>query len=848
VSINGIPPSSQTPKIDEKGGNDHPTNANTNALDPTTPYTLLASQAFFGTYPSMNPFLEDEMIPILSSSSSSSSLDNNPLMCNTPSLLNNPLRDVILSKFIQTDKKSVLIVPRGKCSFEQKAYNAQLYGASALIIYGTLNSRYSFNETTQEVIYPRQFNDYDCNLWEAEIPLSNLNLKSGYDANKNDAVLSGDSTSANSCAQGNANFDSKCKSQSCLLTGNTTHSVLDGGMGTMKACCAWDLHIWLYADHSMLSNATDGGTDSDTDSGADTTPKDPITIPAFYISRSQSQALFTTMQYYSSSSSTTTNENPVLLTLYKRWYPQYNSSTILIWALGVFVAALAAYMSAADYREAAKGIIRFRNLHLEDTSTTSSTGGRSVRNPEYQRVPNGGNGSNSGNGGNGGGGASAMPEGETLELNAYHALGFILFSTAGLLTLFFFKIYNLVKIMYGIGCGSAMMQIIFLPLISRLANKIQYPNRVAFVTDVLELGTVTIFEVASAICAYGLSIVWLIIAFTQYHPDTIPFFWIMQDVMGACMCITFLATVKVNSIRIASILLICAFFYDIFFVFVTPYLTKGGKSIMVDVATSGGPPTADPLWCEKYPKDVNCQGGDPLPMLLTVPRVMDYSGGSSLLGLGDIVLPGLLLSFAARYDEAKRFFRTRQNGSNNTDNSSSHLDICSPSSSNSSHKRTYFTAVVISYAIGLMMANIAVYVMQMGQPALLYLVPCCLGTICVLGYKRGELVDLWNTPKVIVSCDEILYGGDVADGGGVSVSGAIGNGSVGIGEDGSIASSSQQEMTPTVASLEGSRQKDDGISSSNTIGTKGETSSLFLNEESTVGNNDDGKGGSGLLS
>ena len=98
----------------------------------------------------------------------------------------------------------------------------------------------------------------------------------------------------------------------------------------------------------------------------------------------------------------------------------------------------------------------------------------------------------------------------------------------------------------------------------------------------------------------------------------------------------FLSTMKLNSIKVAAILLVAAFFYDIFFVFVTPYLTKGGKSIMVDVATSGGPPTADPAWCEKYPDDPNCQGGDPLPMLFTIPRLFDYSGGSSLLGLGDI--------------------------------------------------------------------------------------------------------------------------------------------------------------------------------------------------------------------
>jgi signal peptide peptidase-like protein 2B len=113
-------------------------------------------------------------------------------------------------------------------------------------------------------------------------------------------------------------------------------------------------------------------------------------------------------------------------------------------------------------------------------------------------------------------------------------------------------------------------------------------DRIAFTTETLELGDVSYVQLLAAIASYGLGAVWTYISFTQRHPDAILFFWVMQDIMGACMCILFLATMKLNSIKVASILLTAAFFYDIFFVFVTPLLTKGGKSIMVDVATSGG--------------------------------------------------------------------------------------------------------------------------------------------------------------------------------------------------------------------------------------------------------------------
>ena len=135
---------------------------------------------------------------------------------------------------------------------------------------------------------------------------------------------------------------------------------------------------------------------------------------------------------------------------------------------------------------------------------------------------------------------------------------------------------------------------------------------------------------------YSWALLWLYQAFTMLPHTTTTFFWMTQDIFGASMCVLFLGLIQLNSIQVASLLLLVAFVYDIFFVFVTPYLFHG-ESIMITVATSGGPPTADELWCEKYPLDVNCQGGDPLPMLLTIPRFFDYEGGSSLLGLGDIV-------------------------------------------------------------------------------------------------------------------------------------------------------------------------------------------------------------------
>lgn len=205
--------------------------------------------------------------------------------------------------------------------------------------------------------------------------------------------------------------------------------------------------------------------------------------------------------------------------------------------------------------------------------------------------------------------------------------------------------------------------------------------------------------------------------------------------------------------------------------FITPYIFRG-RSVMIEVATSGGPPKADALWCEKYPLDPDCKGGDPMPMLFSIPRLFDYQGGASMLGLGDIVLPGLLLSFAARLDAA-RLVRALYSAVKKSDiNNQNRSRAVSPIEQEDGLPPAmstwyallfggygyYFVPLIISYAIGLSMANAAVYLMEMGQPALLYLVPCTLGTMAYKGWKRGELMSLWLGPNILKQADNICFG------------------------------------------------------------------------------------------
>ncbi len=52
----------------------------------------------------------------------------------------------------------------------------------------------------------------------------------------------------------------------------------------------------------------------------------------------------------------------------------------------------------------------------------------------------------------------------------------------------------------------------------------------------------------------------------------------------------------------------------------------------------------------------------------------------------------------------------------------------------------------MGYAVGLLLANVCAVLMNYGQPALLYLVPCTLGSLALVGYFDGDLQVLWDGP------------------------------------------------------------------------------------------------------
>nr|XP_023673096.1 signal peptide peptidase-like 2A [Paramormyrops kingsleyae] len=193
--------------------------------------------------------------------------------------------------------------------------------------------------------------------------------------------------------------------------------------------------------------------------------------------------------------------------------------------------------------------------------------------------------------------------------------------------------------------------------------------------------------------------------------------WILQDLLGIAFCLNFMKTINVSNFKICVILLSLLLIYDVFFVFITPFLTKDGQSIMVEVALGPG------SIAEKSGGKMVTVPAEPtapfekIPVVMRVPRflapnlcMMQFS----ILGYGDIIVPGLLVAYCHRFDVWT-----------------------------SSPKRIYFMSCTIAYFLGMVVTFVVMILSQMGQSALLCLVPFMLLTSGAVAWRRGEMKRFW---------------------------------------------------------------------------------------------------------
>jgi minor histocompatibility antigen H13 len=183
--------------------------------------------------------------------------------------------------------------------------------------------------------------------------------------------------------------------------------------------------------------------------------------------------------------------------------------------------------------------------------------------------------------------------------------------------------------------------------------------------------------------------------------------WYLNNILGISFCLQGIERFSLGTYKIGAILLIGLFFYDIFWVF--------GTDVMVTVA-----------------KNLDGPIKILLPRTLETDSVTGHFKDLSLLGLGDIVIPGFFLALLLRFD-AHRYVTSKTTDTTSTAKDVFVLGI------HDSFPKPYFHAALIAYIGGLGFTIFIMMQFHAAQPALLYLVPACLGSSFLTAVVRGEV-------------------------------------------------------------------------------------------------------------
>ncbi|XP_058223364.1 signal peptide peptidase-like 4 isoform X1 [Rhododendron vialii] len=345
------------------------------------------------------------------------------------------------------------------------------------------------------------------------------------------------------------------------------------------------------------------------------------------------------------------NKSIVSVQLYSPKRPSVDVAEVFLWLMAVGTILCASYWSAWSAREAAIEQDKLLKDASEDFSM-ETTGSSNVVN-----------------------------------ISTTSAILFVLIASC-----FLFMLYKLMSfwfievlvVLFAIG-GAEGLQTCLVALLSRW-----FERAADTFVKVPLLGAVSYLTLAVSPFCIAFAVVWAVFR-------RVSIAWIGQDILGIALIITVLQIIRVPNLKVGTVLLSCAFLYDIFWVFVSKWWFK--ESVMIVVARG------------------DKSGEDGIPMLLKIPRMFDPWGGYSIIGFGDIILPGLLIAFSLRYD-----WLSKKN-----------------------LRAGYFLWAMIAYGLGLLITYVALNLMDgHGQPALLYIVPFTLGTFLTLGRKREDLKNLWT--------------------------------------------------------------------------------------------------------
>ncbi|KAL9085892.1 MAG: hypothetical protein Q9165_007375 [Trypethelium subeluteriae] len=248
--------------------------------------------------------------------------------------------------------------------------------------------------------------------------------------------------------------------------------------------------------------------------------------------------------------------------------------------------------------------------------------------------------------------------------------------------------------------------------------------------------------------------------------------WFLTNILGFAFAYSALQFMSPTTFATGSLILAALFLYDIYFVFYTPMMVTVAKELDVPIKLL-------------FPRPAP-EGAPPDQLNL------------SMLGLGDIVLPGIVIGLALRFDLYMHYLKKQQRKqivdptSEKEDNTMDVVDqnqnageiearwevLKAPYTSVSgrwgdrfwslswsglflpafaknvragawsadsvSFPKPYFYAALSGYIVGMWVTLIVMQVADHAQPALLYLVPGVLGSVWLMGLIRGEIKDMWT--------------------------------------------------------------------------------------------------------
>jgi len=248
---------------------------------------------------------------------------------------------------------------------------------------------------------------------------------------------------------------------------------------------------------------------------------------------------------------------------------------------------------------------------------------------------------------------------------------------------------------------------------------------------------------------------------TIFYVNFVSDAWWLTNLQGFAFSYSALQLMSPTTFGTGSLILSALFFYDIYFVFYTP--------LMVTVATK---------------LDV--------PIKLLFPRPLEEGQVTAdrklaMLGLGDIVIPGMMIGLALRFDLYMFYLKRQTKRLNSAASDADNKDKSTNKAEDDVYKepyrpvtghwgnkfwttswigrsllpkydltkkatrnpiptfaKPYFYASIVGYILGMCVTLGIMHVFQHAQPALLYLVPGVLGSLWSTALVRGEIKQMWN--------------------------------------------------------------------------------------------------------